>query len=254
MNLPLMLVWPPTVIIISSPRGMLMPPAMANKMLKKRIFWFIYQKWLLYKVDAFHTTGQIERKSCLYFYPKIFSFIVKNGIDVPDLRSIKPCERNSLDPITFGFLGRIHPIKNIDILVKSWSMKPNSSNKAKLIICGPDRENHLSYLKSLAAKLGTENLYFRDEVQDKGKEKFFKELDCLILPSKSENFGMVVAEALAHGVPVICTAQAPWSELNDQKIGWSIPICVDRLTTAISEASSMRAELKKMGMRVVLMH
>ena len=135
-NFPLMLVWPPSVRIISSPRGMLMRPAMENKALKKRMFWLIYQRWILRMVDAFHTTGESEKESCLYLFPNIFSFIVKNGIEAPDLRITKVHEKNPLSPIKFGFLGRIHPIKNIDILIKSWCTISSHSNDAKLIICG----------------------------------------------------------------------------------------------------------------------
>ena len=58
-----------------------------------------------------------------------------------------------------------------------------------------------------------------------------------------------MAEALVNGVPVICTAQAPWAVLNEKQIGWSIPICVKRLSETINEAYTMRAALKEMGLR-----
>lgn len=248
-NFPLILIWPPTTRIISSPRGMLMQPAMANKKLKKRVFWFLFQKWLLYKVNAFHTTGPLEKESCKYFFPKKHCFVVKNGVSVHESWYSNLSEGNPRDRVTFGFLGRIHPIKNIDILIKSWALIPEVSNKCKLVICGPSRENHLSYLEDLVEELGTKNIDFWKEVHGAEKEFFFNEIDCLVLPSKSENFGMVVAEALANGVPVICTAQAPWAVLNEKQIGWSITICVERLSETINEAYSMRAALKEMGLR-----
>lgn len=248
-NFPLILIWPPTTRIISSPRGMLMKPAMANKKLKKRVFWFLLQKWLLYKVNAFHTTGPLEKESCQYFFPKKGCFVVKNGINVHEEWYSNLSVGNSRENVNFGFLGRIHPIKNIDILIKSWSILPEVANKCKLVICGPDRENHLSYLKSLVGEFGTKNIDFWGEAHEAEKEFFFNKIDCLILPSKSENFGMVVAEALACGIPVICSSQAPWAVLNEKQIGWSIPICVERLSETINEAYTNRAALKEMGLR-----
>ena len=59
-----------------------------------------------------------------------------------------------------------------------------------------------------------------------------------MLPTYSENFGIVVAEALWAGVPVITTKGTPWQELEERKCGWWIDIGVESLVEALKEAMS----------------
>ena len=73
---------------------------------------------------------------------------------------------------------------------------------------------------------------FIGPVFGKAKWPLYKEADLFILPTLSENFGIVVPEALASGTPVICTNGAPWEELNVWNCGW----CVDVGTVALVDA------------------
>jgi glycosyltransferase involved in cell wall biosynthesis len=71
-----------------------------------------------------------------------------------------------------------------------------------------------------------------------------------VLPSKSENFGMVVAEALAARTPVITTKGAPWQELETHRCGWWIDMGVESLIEALEKAMSHSpVELHEMGRR-----
>ena len=71
-----------------------------------------------------------------------------------------------------------------------------------------------------------------------------------MLPSHAENFAVVVAEALAHGTPVVTTQATPWAELVGSRCGWWIEAGVDPLRHAIREALSVHpAELRAMGER-----
>ena len=87
------------------------------------------------------------------------------------------------------------------------------------------------------------------------KWDFIKNGDVFVLPTFSENFGIVVAEALASGVPVITTRGTPWEELNSHNCGWYIDMSIANLKHALNEAmdsSSEELELKgKNGRRLV---
>ena len=76
-----------------------------------------------------------------------------------------------------------------------------------------------------------------------------------ILPTFSENFGMVIAEALSCGLPVITTKNAPWKILNDENIGWWIDMSVFNIKQALIEAISLNSdvlfEMGQHGSRVV---
>jgi glycosyltransferase involved in cell wall biosynthesis len=85
-----------------------------------------------------------------------------------------------------------------------------------------------------------------------GKRKWalYKDADLFVLPTHSENFGIVVPESLASGTPVITTYGTPWRELNEEKCGWWIPIGKDSLVTALrSFLLKTPEELKEMGQR-----
>ena len=72
----------------------------------------------------------------------------------------------------------------------------------------------------------------------------------MILPSFSENYGLVAAEALSFGIPVIATKGTPWSILDRDRSGWWVDSDTDSLAEAIIDmAKKTPAELQKMGWR-----
>ncbi|MCX6879269.1 MAG: glycosyltransferase [Verrucomicrobia bacterium] len=74
--------------------------------------------------------------------------------------------------------------------------------------------------------------------------------DLFVLPTHSENFGIVVAEALACGVPVITTTGAPWAGLLDHRCGWWVDVTVDALAGALEAAIALTDdERAAMGQR-----
>jgi glycosyltransferase involved in cell wall biosynthesis len=87
-------------------------------------------------------------------------------------------------------------------------------------------------------------------VEGKEKQTLLASADLMVLPTYSENFGIVVAEALMHGCPVITTHGAPWQVLETEGCGWWIPISVDALSEAIRKATNLSTGgLRAMGER-----
>src|SRR5205814_5284819 len=95
-----------------------------------------------------------------------------------------------------------------------------------------------------------DSVEYMGEVEGMRKSVVYQRSDLFILPSFSENFGVVVAEALAHGLPVITTRATPWEVLEQHKCGWWIDTGVPPLVYALRQAtSSSQAELREMGLR-----
>ena len=82
------------------------------------------------------------------------------------------------------------------------------------------------------------------------KTQAFTSADAFLLPSHSENFGIVVAEALAHGVPVLTTTATPWQALESEHCGWWVPPTSEAIARGLAEVVAASDETRKaMGMR-----
>jgi glycosyltransferase involved in cell wall biosynthesis len=156
---------------------------------------------------------------------------------------------NSERPRLALFLSRLHKKKGLELLIEAWSrVKPDGW---KLVVCGSGSPEYTARLKRLARNSPvSDSISFSGSVVGGAKERQLAASDLFILPTMSENFGLVVAEALAHGVPVVTTHGAPWQELEEYRCGWWTAIGVAPLCEAIREATSMPGEeLATMGRR-----
>ena len=74
------------------------------------------------------------------------------------------------------------------------------------------------------------------------KKAAFFDSELFVLPTHSESFGIVVAEALAHGLPVLTTTGSPWSMLPEQGCGWWVEATVDGIAEALRQATTLDPE------------
>jgi glycosyltransferase involved in cell wall biosynthesis len=120
-----------------------------------------------------------------------------------------------------------------------------------LVVCGPDDRGHRGTLERLAAQLGlTKQVSFKREADGREKAQLLAQSQLFILPSHSESFGLVVAEALAAAVPVVTTDQTPWTWLDAERCGWCVPVSTESLVGALQEATALpSSQLREMGER-----
>jgi glycosyltransferase involved in cell wall biosynthesis len=136
------------------------------------------------------------------------------------------------------FVGRLDPIKGLDNLLKALTIE--SARSATLSICGTGDAGYAASLRKMAMTLGVASrVRFEGHVDDARKEAQFAAADALVLPSHTENFGLVVAEALAHGVPVIASKGTPWSAVESEGCGLWVDNSPESLARAISALHSM---------------
>jgi glycosyltransferase involved in cell wall biosynthesis len=147
------------------------------------------------------------------------------------------------------FVGRIYPVKGLPMLVEAWArVRPRGWH---LVIAGPDEAEHRAEVERAVSVAGLNGVIsFLGPIHGKAKTGAYFNADLFVLPSYSESFGMAVAEALAHGLPVLTTKGAPWPELAARGCGWSIDPTVEGIAQGLSEATSQdSAALSAMGAR-----
>jgi glycosyltransferase involved in cell wall biosynthesis len=141
------------------------------------------------------------------------------------------------------FMSRIDPKKGLDILMTVLARLPADT---LLDVYGSGTPAYVGEMVSLARRLNLEDrVVFHGHVVGERKAKAFADADIFILPSHSENFGMAIAEALGHAVPVIVSDQTPWQEVERVGAGY----WVDNSPPAIADALARmrKRDLKAMG-------
>ena len=240
------------VPVVISPHGMLEPWALAHKPMKKRIAWALYQRRLLAAAAGLHATAEPERASIRAKMPRQPIAVIANGVDCP-ASPPDPAQRENAAARTVAVLSRLHPVKNLPGLITAWrsiAADPRFDSWS-LGIAGPDHQGHRAELASAIAAAGLQHrIRLEDAVPESGKAAFFAGADLFILPSFSENFGIVVAEALAHGVPVIASHGTPWAALEPNGCGWHVAPDPASLAAALALAMTLSPETRaEMGQR-----
>jgi glycosyltransferase involved in cell wall biosynthesis len=235
---------------VVSPRGMLEPWALNHRKWKKRLAWHLYQKRDLGSAALLHATADSEAEQFRRLGLRGQIVTLPNGVDLPPAGAGGPPVQD--DAVrTVLFLSRIHPKKGLPMLLQAWSrLRPEGW---RLRIAGPDEGGHRAELERLADELKLRgSVSLEGALEGAEKEEAFRECGLVVLPTFSENFGIVVAEALARGLPVITTTGAPWQGLLTRRCGWWVAPEVAALEGALREACARDPQaLREMGQRGV---
>lgn len=238
------------VPLVMQPHGMLEPWALGHKARKKRIGMALFQRNDLDAARVLIATSSQEYENIRKLGLRQPVAVIPNGVDLAASQRVgnEPPRRPERVRSVL-FLSRIHPIKGLLNLMHAWArLAPRGWH---LRIAGPDEGGHLAEVMALAERLGiAESVAFVGEVDGERKSETYRDADLFVLPTFSENFGVVVAEALAHGLPVITTRGAPWADLEAERCGWWIDIGVEPLVDALREVMALGDdERRAMGER-----
>ncbi len=234
--------------VVLSPHGMLEPYILKRNPSKKKLALLLYQRYAIKTADILHVTANSELENIRKLGYKKPAMVIPNGLNTSEILEREKLE-GDCSYLKMLFLSRIHPKKGIEMLIKAVSRLKDL--KFRIIIAGEGDSKYIASLEKLISENGLDrNILFFGGVYGDDKWSLYKQADVFVLPTYSENFGLVVIEALAAGVPVITTKGTPWEELETYKCGWWIELGVSQLANALKEAFyTSRVELRNMGER-----
>jgi len=204
------------------------------KHIKKTIYWHLFLQRILHSASAVLFTCEEEKILARQSFPRycVREIVVPYGTFGPDCDTAVAAEefltrwpalRGKRMAIT---MGRIHPKKGTDVLIKAFAATLARDPAWHLVIAGPDRTGWQKDLEALAARQGvTSRITWTGMLKGTLKWGALKASEVFILPSHQENFGIVVAEAMACGLPVILSNKVNiWREVMNYAAGF---VCED---------------------------
>lgn len=230
---------------ITTIHGMLDDWALKNSSLKKRIVSFLYERAALDKASCLQATTAKEYEDIRKFGLKNPVCLIPNGVDLPkDISALKNQVPVWKDKVQNGkklllYLGRIHPKKGLNNLIKGWHSLKKEHFKGKsmdweLVIAGWDQGGFEDQLKKMVEDLDLKNdIHFVGPQFGKNKELAFAHADAFILPSFSEGLPIAVLEAWAFNLPVVMTQECNLPEGFETKSAFQIETSAESIAKGL---------------------
>lgn len=153
--------------------------------------------FLMRYIDTIVMTSDLEHADSSR--PKEHAVIIPHAVVVDPQE--EPATEPQFPPLIIGYIGRLHPKKNLEIILRAVAALEIPAN---VIVCGDGDPAYRAQLHQLASALSlTDRIEWRGQVDAAGRANLFAESHVVAMPSTYESFGMAAAEAMAAGVPVI---------------------------------------------------
>ena len=219
---------------------MLHPGALTQKKWKKKFYLFILRKILSPQKISFHATDIYEADLIKHHFGNKYKIHIASNI--PEL--ITPSERPQKKVGSLSLLSvcLISPMKNILYVIESLR---HCSMLIEYTIVGPVKDDQywmkcLETIKSLPSNISVNII---GEVLPEQLHLYYHKSLVFILPSKSENYGHAIIEALQHGLPVITSHHTPWNQLEDHNAGINIQTEKNEILKSIQFFAEMSNEM-----------
>jgi len=239
---------------VLAPHGMLVKDLISKKSRLPKTLWIsMVERRNIQGAAAIHVTTAWEQRECVRFAMKFPRFLIAPfGVEPVDLGKPLGALRPDIEMILnrqplILFLGRISWKKGLDRLIPALALVPS----AQLVIAGNDEENYSVFLRKLIERCGVQDrVTFTGAVHSDDKVALLRAANIFVLPSYSENFGIAVLEAMAHGCPVVVTPEVGLSAaVSKSSAGLVIDGSPEALAKAIVEIIANKKLLSEMGQR-----
>ena len=224
---------------IISARGMLHEGALSQKAGKKKFYLALWKFLKLHKKNSFHATNKEEADMIKACFGKNTSVAI--AVNFPRLFQPAAIAQKNAGSLKLISIGIISAMKNYyEVLQSLAQVKATISYQ----IYGPIKdEAYWKHCKEAIAKLPPNVVvFYKGDISSTKVEAALAEAHIFILPSKSENFGHAIYEALVAGRPVITSHNTPWNNLQEQRAGINAAVNADELSKAIDFFAAMKEE------------
>jgi glycosyltransferase involved in cell wall biosynthesis len=236
---------------VLSPRGMLAPAALAHDRWRKKLVYPLADRRVIGEAARLHATSRPEFDELNTIPEAGRAVYVPNGVELFPAADRDDCttrERFRLpaDGPVVLFLGRIHPIKRLDLVAAAFGSVIDRHADAHLVIAGPDEGGHRAAVEPLFAPYGG-SVTWTGRVDDTAKRQLLDAAAVLVMCSNSESFGMSVAEAMAAGTPVVVTRTCPWPDVESHQAGYWVEQTADAIADGVNAVLADASAATEMG-------
>jgi len=242
------------VPFIVTVHGELTPQMLSYKALRKNIYYHLIQKRILKNASALHAITSDEADTLFDITENKNIFCIPNGINAREFYNVRDEDIFTDEfPETKGkkvilFLGRLHPVKGLDLLAGAFIEVIKKIPEALLVIAGSGNEEYKkSITKILKSEDAIKNTLFTGMVQGPMKRAILKRADIFVLPSYSEVLGISTLEAMISEVPVIVTKKCNFPEVEEASAGRVIDVNAQKLAETIIELLDDPEKCLEMG-------
>ena len=227
---------------IVRPLGTLDPWSMNQKSFRKKVFWHAGIQRMLEGASAIHYTASGEQEAVESSLTLKNGFVAPLGVNVRDAGSTN----GSWIPVAGHpyvlVLSRLHPKKELETLIEAFiaAVAKQRLEHWRLVIAGDGKADYVNRLKDVAGNNKSDSpILFTGWLQGEKKEAALKNASLVALVSRQENFGLCIAEAMAHGIPVLVSPQVNLAaDIQHTGSGWVAPIDKAKLAEVLIAAMS----------------
>jgi glycosyltransferase involved in cell wall biosynthesis len=230
--------------VLLSPHGVLGDWVMSRGSRFKKLWLRILLKPFANSIH-WHATSEQEKKEILNHFPLASVYVIANPIPLDEFKSPHSLSREEflrrfsgkMEPVQkiLVSMGRLQKKKGFDILIRAFKKVQAIYPDAYLFIAGEDEGEKPELMKLIQDCKLSENVVFTGALHREDKVDFLANADLFILPSHNENFGIVYAEALACGTPIVASQETPWAGVEKKGCGKWVPNTVIEIESAVLE-------------------
>lgn len=237
------------------PRGSFAPARLQEAAWKKRLVGGLDRHYAR-QATAVWATAESEAAEVRAYVPGVKTEVFPIGLALGRAEGQQVKVKGEGEARTLLYFSRISPIKGLDLLAEAWArlcreveVEGGGGDRWKLLLVGPDDRGYRAEIeKVFTEKCPAGSFEFRGPVFGAEKRELLARADAFVLPTRNENWGIAVAEAMASGLPCIVTKGAPWSCLASSHAGWWCEVSVEGLEGALRELMALSdAECVAMG-------